>query len=139
VLGESLVMGVAGAAAGVGLGVAGAAIIAAVAPESSATVPASSAAFSQAAGPATALGGGVPPTAGPVTASHVVAVPLHPSIPAGVIVLAAVLSVAGSLLAGSLGSWRSPSCGPRTHLLGWPDRPQRACGENDTIPTCDWT
>jgi putative ABC transport system permease protein len=106
VLGESLAIGIAGAAAGTGLGVAGAAIITAVAPRISATVPGSSAAFSQAAGQAASPGGVVPPTADPATAPHVVAVPLHPSITAGVIVLAVLLAVAGGLLAGSFGSWR---------------------------------
>jgi putative ABC transport system permease protein len=101
VLGESLVMGVAGAAAGVGLGSAGVAIIAAVAPKVSATVPGSSVAFSQAAG----TGGGVP-TQNPATASHVVAVPLHPSVTVGVIVLAVILALAGGLLAGLVGSWQ---------------------------------
>ena len=106
VLGESLAIGIAGAASGTGLGFAGAAIITAVAPELSATVPGSSAAFSQAAGQAASPGGVVPPTADPATASHVVAVPLHPSVTAGVIVLAVILAVAGGLLAGALGSWR---------------------------------
>jgi putative ABC transport system permease protein len=107
VLGESLAMGIAGAAAGVGLGFAGAAIIARVAPRLSATVPGPSGAFSlavgQAAGPGP--GGGVPRGPG-ATASHVIAVPLHPSVTVGVIVLAVVLALAGGLLAGSLGSWR---------------------------------
>jgi putative ABC transport system permease protein len=108
VLGESVVMGIAGAAAGVGLGFAGAAIISAVAPTLSATVPSSSsAAFSLAAGQAVAPGpaGGVPRTPG-AAASHVVAVPLHPSVTVAVVVLAAILALAGGLLAGSLGSWR---------------------------------
>jgi putative ABC transport system permease protein len=107
VLGESVAMGMAGAAAGVGLGFAGAAIIARVAPRLSATVPGPSGAFSlavgQAAGPGP--GGGVPRGPG-ATASHVIAVPLHPSVTVGVIVLAVVLALAGGLLAGSLGSWR---------------------------------
>jgi putative ABC transport system permease protein len=107
VLGESVAMGIAGAAVGVGLGFAGAAIISAVAPKLTATVPGSSGAFSlalgQAAGPGPA--GGVPRSPG-TTASHVVAVPLHPSVTGGVIVLAVILAVAGGLLAGSLGSWR---------------------------------
>jgi putative ABC transport system permease protein len=102
VLGESVVMGVAGAAAGVGLGFAGAAIIAAIAPKVSATIPGSAAAFSQ---PASPVGGGVP-TQNPATASHVVAVPLHPSVTGGVILLAVFLAVAGGLLAGLVGSWR---------------------------------
>ena len=32
--------------------------------------------------------------------------PLHPSVSAGVIVLAVILAVAGGLLAGAFGSWR---------------------------------
>jgi putative ABC transport system permease protein len=98
VLGESMVLGIAGAAAGVGLGFAGAAIIAAVAPTLSVPVQGSSAAFAQTAGQV----GAPAPTS---TAPHVV-VPLHPSISTGVIVLAVILAVAGGLLAGSLGSWR---------------------------------
>jgi putative ABC transport system permease protein len=105
VLGESVAMGIAGAAAGVGLGFAGAAIISAVAPKLSATVPGSSGAFSLAAGQAVGPGGGVPRGPGG-PASRVVAVPLHPSVTVGVIVLAVILAVAGGLLAGSLGSWR---------------------------------
>jgi len=116
VLGESLAIGIAGAAAGTGLGFAGAAIITTVAPSISASVPGSSAAFSQAAGQAASPGGAVPPTADPATASHVVAVPLHPSITAGVIVLAVVLAVAGGLLAGSFGSWRIAKLRPADAL-----------------------
>jgi putative ABC transport system permease protein len=89
-------MGVAGAAAGVGLGFAGAAIIAAIAPKSAA-VPGSSAA---------PVPGGPTGELDPAAASHVVAVPLHPSVTAGLIVLAMLLAVAGGLLAGAFGSWR---------------------------------
>jgi putative ABC transport system permease protein len=120
VLGESVVMGVAGAAVGVGLGFAGAAIIDKIAPKLSATVPGSSGAFSQAAGQVvmrTASGGGVPRSAAPgSTAAHVVAVPLHPSVTVGVIVLAVILAVAGALLAGSLGSWRIAGLRPADAL-----------------------
>jgi len=107
VLGESVAMGILGAAAGVGLGFAGAAIISAVAPTLSAAVPGPSGAFSLAAGQAVGPGpgGGVPHGPGS-TASHVVAVPLHPSVTVGVIVLAVILAVAGGLLAGAFGSWR---------------------------------
>jgi putative ABC transport system permease protein len=109
VLGESVAMGVAGAAAGVGLGFAGAAIISALAPKLSVTVPGSSAAFAQAAGQ-------VVPPAPRSTAPHLVAVPLHPSITAGVIMLAVILAVAGGLLAGSVGSWRIARLGPADAL-----------------------
>jgi putative ABC transport system permease protein len=101
VLGESVVMGIAGAAVGVGLGFAGAAIIAAIAPKLSATLPGSSGASSQVAGAA-----GVVPTPNAATAPHVVAVAVHPSVTVGVIVLAVILAVGGGLLAGLLGSWR---------------------------------
>jgi putative ABC transport system permease protein len=99
VLGESVVMGIGGATAGIGLGFAGAAIIARVAPKMSVTVSGSSAAFAQAAGQ-------VVPVAPGSTAPHVVAVPVHAPVTAGVIVLAVILAVAGGLLAGAFGSWR---------------------------------
>jgi putative ABC transport system permease protein len=100
VLGESVTIGIAGAAAGIGLGFAGAAIIAAVAP-TSATVPGPSGAAPYAAGPGVPTG-----ELDPATASHVVAVALHPAVTAGVIVLAVLLAVAGGLLAGAFGAWR---------------------------------
>jgi putative ABC transport system permease protein len=95
VLGESVVMGIAGAAAGVGLGFAGAAIIAAIAPKLSATEPGS-----------TGAAAGAIPIGGQATQPRTVSVPLHPSVTVGVIVLAVVLAVAGALLAGAFGSWR---------------------------------
>ncbi len=107
VLGESVAVSIAGAAAGIGLGFAGAAVISAVAPKLSAAVPGSSGGFSLALGQVVGPepGGGVPRSPG-ITASHVVAVPLHPSVSGGVIVLAVSLALAGGLLAGVLGSWR---------------------------------
>jgi hypothetical protein len=50
-------------------------------------------------------GPGGPPAPGS-TAPHVLAVPLHPAVTAGVIVLAVILAVTGGLLAGAFGSWR---------------------------------
>jgi putative ABC transport system permease protein len=105
VLGESVIMGIVGAAIGVGLGFAGAAIINKIAPKLSATAPGSGGLGS---GQAQSVSGG----GGPITRtiggspSHTVALPLHPSITVGVIVLAVVLALAGGLLAGSFGSWR---------------------------------
>jgi len=92
VLGESLAVGLAGAAAGIALGYTGAAIIAAVTPSVSASVGSN---FDSGG---TRLIGGSP--------VQTVAVPLHPSVSAGMIVLAVILAVAGSLLAGAFGSWR---------------------------------
>jgi putative ABC transport system permease protein len=105
VLGESVVMGVLGAAVGVGLGFAGAAIISNVSPKLSALIPGSggggnlqSQTANGSSGPVQHVIGGTP--------DRTIAVPLHPSITVGVIVLAVVLAVAGGLLAGSFGSWR---------------------------------
>jgi putative ABC transport system permease protein len=99
VLGESVVMGIAGAVVGVGLGFAGVAIITKVAPKLSATVGGNTG--PQASAPS---GGHATPVGG--SGAHTVSVPLHPSITVSVIVLAVILAVAGGLLAGSFGSWR---------------------------------
>lgn len=103
VLGESVAMGVVGAVVGVGLGFAGAAIITNVAPKLSAVVPTSTGqSFQQ----QSVTANGVTHTSSPGTTSHAVAVPLHPSITVGVIVLAVILALLGGLLAGLFGSWR---------------------------------
>jgi putative ABC transport system permease protein len=102
VLGESAVMGVAGAAVGVGLGFAGAAIIAAVAPKLPATVGGTS-------GPRVIVPSGFhgqPQMLGGASLSHPVTVPVHPSVSAGVIIVAVILAMAGGLLAGAFGSWQ---------------------------------
>jgi putative ABC transport system permease protein len=99
VLGESVAMGIVGAAAGVGLGFAGAAIITRVAPKLSGGVSANTGL--QASGPGVVPGGLIGGSS-----PHPVSVPLHPSVTASVIVLAVVLAILGGLLAGSFGSWR---------------------------------
>jgi putative ABC transport system permease protein len=99
VLGESAAIGVAGAAAGVGLGFAGAAVIAAVAPTVSATAGADNYPQPAVPGAHAALIGGS-------SLIHVVPVPLHPSVSAAVVVLAVALALAGALLAGAFASWR---------------------------------
>jgi putative ABC transport system permease protein len=103
VLGESVAMGVVGAVAGVGLGFAGAAVITKVAPKLSAIVPTSTGpSFQQ----QSVTANGVTHSSSPGATSHAVAVPLHPSITVGVIVLAVILALFGGLLAGLFGSWR---------------------------------
>jgi putative ABC transport system permease protein len=114
VLGESVAIGVAGAAAGIGLGFAGVAVIAAVAPKLYATAGANSL-------PHLSRRPGVPPARNAVfpgggSLIHVVPVPLHPSVGAGVIVLAVVLALAGGLLAGAFGSWRIAGLRPADAL-----------------------
>jgi putative ABC transport system permease protein len=112
VLGESVAMGIVGAAVGVGLGFAGAAIISAVAPKLSAIVGGNTG--PQASLPAGAHGN--VGTLGGAAQPHTVSVPLHPSITVGVIVLAVALAVAGALLAGSFGSWRIAKLRPADAL-----------------------
>ncbi len=114
VLGEAAVIGAAGAAAGVGLGFAGAAIIAKIAPKLSATVPTSVTLPSSSAHAFQQTTNGH--TSGFGTSTHVVSVPMHPSVTASIIMLAVVLAVAGALLAGSLGSWRIARLRPANAL-----------------------
>jgi putative ABC transport system permease protein len=102
VLGESAAIGVAGAAAGVGLGFAGAAIIAAVAP----TVSATAGADNMPKPPIPHPGARPSILVGGSSLIHVVPVPLHPSVSAGVIAAAVALALAGGLLAGAFASWR---------------------------------
>jgi putative ABC transport system permease protein len=103
VLGESLAMGIAGAAAGVGLGFAGVAIIASVAPNLPGTVGANTGPQASAPPGARAIQA-VP--GGAAAQPHTVHFPLHPSVTVGILVLAMILAVAGGLLAGWSGSWR---------------------------------
>jgi putative ABC transport system permease protein len=100
VMGESLVIGILGGAAGIALGFAGAAIITAVAPELSASIPNSTSAS------VVSVGGGPAGRAFPQAAAQTVAVPMSASVTVAAIVAAVLLAVAGGLLAGSFASWR---------------------------------
>jgi putative ABC transport system permease protein len=113
VMGESLVMGIAGAILGVGLGLGGAAVINAIAPTVSATVgenPGSPApqnvSFNGSGSSRSAVAG----------YDHTVAVHLTAPITITVIVLAVVLALVGGLIAGSFGSWRAARLRPATAL-----------------------
>jgi putative ABC transport system permease protein len=99
VMGESVTTGLFGGALGVGLGVAGAALITKIAPPLSATVNEGTGQHFFGAGP-----GGQASPLGAV--SHTVSVPLTAEVSAAVIIVAVALAVAGGLLAGSFGSWR---------------------------------
>lgn len=106
VLGESVAVGIAGAAAGIGLGYAGSALIAHLAPPLSATVGGDSGAQSTSgSGGMMVTSGGVKTSIGGNTA-HTVSVILTPQVTMGAIALAVVLAIAGGLLAGAFGSWR---------------------------------
>jgi len=100
VMGESLVIGIVGGAAGIALGFAGAAIITAVAPELSASIPNSNSPN------LVSVGGATAGRAFPQAAAPTVAVPMSASVTAAAIVAAVLLAIAGGLLAGSFGSWR---------------------------------
>jgi len=106
VLGESLAVGIAGAAAGVGLGFAGAAIVATVAPPLSAAVPSSAIGSMQQ----------VVEAGGTALGNRAVVVPFSPHISLGVISLALILAMAGALLAGALASWRIARLRPASAL-----------------------
>ncbi|MGE5137133.1 MAG: ABC transporter permease [Gemmatimonadota bacterium] len=99
VMGESVAIGVAGAAAGTGLGFAGAAIISAIAPKLTATI-------ATATGMHMVTAGGPGPQAISPTASHTVAVPMSATVTTAAIAAAVALALLGGLLAGALGSWR---------------------------------
>ena len=101
VMGESMVIGIIGGAAGIALGFAGAAIITAVAPELSASIPSSNSPHLVSVG-----GGAVAGRAFPQAAAPKVAVPMSASVTVTAIVAAVLLAVVGGLLAGSFGSWR---------------------------------
>ena len=114
VLAESVVIGVAGGAAGVLLGYAGAAVIDALAPQLSATIGAggsSTAAASAALSPAArsllkTLSG----------APHTVTVTLSAPVTIQLILVAVALAVAGGLLAGGFGGWRAARLRPAAAL-----------------------
>jgi putative ABC transport system permease protein len=95
VMGESLAMGLFGAAAGVGLGFAGATIINAIAPKLYATLTESTGEHIM------TPGGALNPTT-----THTVPVPMIATVSTAAILAAVLLAVAGGLLAGSFGSWR---------------------------------
>ncbi|HTR93538.1 MAG TPA: ABC transporter permease [Trebonia sp.] len=95
VMGESIAVGVLGAALGIGLGYAGAATINAIAPSLSATLT-----------QATGLRMMTPNGAVDPTSSHTVSVPMIASVGGTAIIVAVALALAGGLLAGVFGSWR---------------------------------
>ena len=113
VMGETIAMGFAGAAAGIALGLVGALAASAAAPKLTATVQTADngpGGFGGSLG----AGGGIfhGTVGGPVetfanpNATHTVAVPFTAPVTVGAIVLAVILAIAGALVAGSFGGWR---------------------------------
>jgi putative ABC transport system permease protein len=114
VMGESLAIGLIGGAAGIGLGLAGAAIIDKVAPKLTATIPSSTPLrFAQA-------GGAGPVAVGPggSLGSTAQNIPVHWSatVTLAVVGLAVLLAIVGGLLSGALGSWRISQLRPADAL-----------------------
>jgi putative ABC transport system permease protein len=120
VLGESVVICIAGGLAGIGLGFAGAAVVSALAPPLTAAVgpPGGSAT----PGGAQVIAGGPPGggLGGPGSgfrrlfgdATSAVTVHLSATVTVGAVLLAVLLAVAGGLLAGSLGGWQAARLRP---------------------------
>jgi ABC-type lipoprotein release transport system permease subunit len=121
VMGESIVVGIIGGAAGVVLGFAGAGVVNAIAPSLSASVgtttgsatPGGARQFGAGGGPGGAGGGFRPATA---SATHTVAVHLTAPVTVGAIVAAVLLAIAGGLIAGSFGGWRAARLRPAAAL-----------------------
>jgi putative ABC transport system permease protein len=95
VMGESFAVGVLGAAVGVGLGFAGAAVINAIAPQLSAILTQATGEHIQ------TPGGSYNPTV-----THTVSVPLTAAVSGAAIGVAVLLALGGGLLAGAFASWR---------------------------------
>jgi ABC-type lipoprotein release transport system permease subunit len=108
IMGESLVIGLIGGAAGVLVGIGGAALIQAIAPPLTATTQAPS------AGAAGGPGGAFAHAA--QAATHTVSVHLTAPITIGAVLLAVALAVAGGLIAGSIGGWRAVRLRPAAAL-----------------------
>jgi putative ABC transport system permease protein len=116
VIGESVTIGLIGGAVGIGLGLAGAAIIDKVAPKLTAAIPTNTGLHFASAG----RGGAGPVSVGPggTLGQTTQNIPVHwsASVTLGVIGLAVLLAVVGGLLSGALGSWRISQLRPADAL-----------------------
>jgi len=106
IMGEALVIGIAGGAAGVGIGYGAAALVEALAPPLTASTA------------STASGSGGPGGrfARAASSAHTVSVHLTAPVTLGAVALAVVLAIAGGLIAGSLGGWRAVRLRPAAAL-----------------------
>ena len=111
VAGESLVQGLIGGAAGLVVGLAGIAIVNAIAP----TLGTTTATTAQAAGPGGMGGGGI---GGPMADVQAAAteVTLSAPVTVGVVAIAIGLAILGGLIAGAIGGWRASRLRPAEAL-----------------------
>ncbi|MDQ1605064.1 MAG: hypothetical protein QOE01_2909 [Actinomycetota bacterium] len=117
VVGESLVIGAAGAALGVALGYAGASVVNAVAPALTATSGGSANTGPTGGGPGGPPGGAAAgPFGNAASAAHTVTVHLSAAIDGRAVLLAVLLAVTGGLLAGAVGGWRAARLRPAAAL-----------------------
>jgi ABC-type lipoprotein release transport system permease subunit len=104
IMGEALVIGVVGGAAGVAIGYGAAALVEALAP------PLTASTASAAGGPGSRFAHAAS------SASHTVSVHLTAPVTLGAVALAVLLAIAGGLIAGSLGGWRAVRLRPAAAL-----------------------
>ena len=107
IMGEALVIGIVGGAAGVGIGYGAAALVDALAPPLTATTASAAGA---AGGPGARFGHAA------ASAAHTVSVHLTAPVTLGAVALAVLLAIAGGLIAGSLGGWRAVRLRPAAAL-----------------------
>jgi putative ABC transport system permease protein len=118
VMGESLAIGAAGGLVGVGLGLAGARLVSALAPSLTASAGLANGSAAP-GGPRIVAGppGGSGNTSQQATsAGHAISVHLSAPVTLTVLTLAVLLAVAGGLIAGSFGGWRAARLRPATAL-----------------------
>ena len=108
IMGEALVIGIIGGAAGIGVGYAASALVQAFTPPLTATPGAAS------AGPGGVAAGRFAHPAS--AAAHTVAVHLTVPVTLSAMGLAVLLAIAGGLIAGSLGGWRAVRLRPAAAL-----------------------
>jgi putative ABC transport system permease protein len=123
VMGETIAMGMVGAALGIALGLGGALAASAAAPKLFATVQTTNVGQGGFGG-SLGVGGGIfhGTVGGPVqtfanpNATHTVAVPFSAPVTVSAIVLAVILAITGALIAGSVGGWQIARLRPAAAL-----------------------
>ena len=113
IMGESFVVGLAGAVMGIALGFVGAALVTLASPRLTATVATNPGSTPEQA--VTLNGSGQHQSVLP-GATHTIDVHLVATVTVTAVVLAVVLAIAGSLIAGSLGAWRAARLRPAEAL-----------------------